>query len=214
MSVHIEQDAFYEVLVGPGAKSIFALHYVEAIRYPGNRTWDVIEHHWRVDGTWDGEPPEYEDHWRWRAEIERLAELPDLEERFESARRSLEEFTFAWDVSRSFRVHNEYVQACIELFDSPIDLPSGLANWLTFPPTQIIDPMELPSGSNPAYDVALKVLSRAAKHSRGWPPDGVMEPLWRFVNSREPQCAGEITRGIMRLLLWFHATDTVVRNNE
>ena len=203
----IESDAFHEVLVGPDAEQIFALHYLEASRTKGAKSWHVDNHCWRVNGDWDDDFPEYEDDWRWLAENERLAGIPDVVQRIMHERGREEEFMLAWDVCDSLRIHDDYVEEFTELFDLPIDLPSGLAHWLQTDPTEIVDPVPLERDSDPMYQVALLILSRATKHSTHWPADDLTEPLWSFVSKREPRPAGDITTSIMKLLRWFHDSD-------
>ena len=207
----IEHDAFHEVLVGPDAEQIFALHYLEASRSKGAKSWHVDSHCWRVNGDWDGDFPEYEDDWRWLAENERLARMPDVVKAIMRERGMDEEFMLAWDVCDSLRIHDVYAEEFTELFDLPIDLPAGLAHWLETDPTEIVDPVPLERDSDPRHQVALVTLSKATKHSSDWPPEDLTEPLRSFVTKGEPRRAGDITSSIMKLFRWFHDPDQGVK---
>lgn len=209
----VEHDAFHEALVGPEAQHIFALHYLEASRSRGAKSWHVDDHSWRVNGDWDYDFPEYEDDWRWLAENERLAGIPDVVERIMRERGRDEEFMLAWDVCDSIRIHDVYAEEFTELFDLPIDLPAGLAHWLGTDPTELMDPVPLEKESDPKYQAALITLSKATKHSREWPPDEFTRALWGFVTKQEPQQARDITEGIMKLLRWFQESAEGVRDD-
>jgi hypothetical protein len=115
----------------------------------------------------------------------------------------------AWDVCDSLRIQSDYAEEFTDLFDLPVDLPAGLAHWLSTPPTEMIDPVPLERESDPKYEVALLTLSKATKHSGEWPPEHLSAPLWGFVTKRVPQLAGDITRGIMHLIRWFHASTSM-----
>lgn len=131
-------DEFIEALIGPSADTVFALHWINATREPGEDSWQVNDHGWRVNGDWDSDFPEDEPHWV--AEGQRLERNPDLVAATLSERGIDEPFELAWDLSTPYRLHAGNEDTILELFDQGKRITKGLAQLAAFDPRADVTP--------------------------------------------------------------------------
>lgn len=195
-----EWDIFTEVLVGPEGSEIFALHHIEARRRLGEIPWQVVDHEWRADGNWSDMFPGDTDDWRWEAETERLAAIPDVVQQIQAERGRVDERTLAWDVCSDHPMQERYVPAFTALFDLPVRIPAALAHWMCADPDEICDPTTLRATQDPRVDAAMLTLAKAQSPSPVEGTSASLETLRRFLVAGIPHPAHEITCAIMDVL--------------
>lgn len=198
-----ERDAFHEVLFGPGADSLFALHFVEAGLLKGEAHWQVENHWWRCGGDWDGDFPEYQDDWRWLAENERLARMPEVVARVQRERDQDEEFMLAWDVSDSIRIRDAYEHIITDLFDRPIDIPVGIGDWMAIDPQREVNMQGIVEMSPRAAECAQDILGRTLRFSTEDAPENGLRNLRTFIVNGRSMSASVVTRAMAELLVWM-----------
>lgn len=198
-----ERDAFHEVLFGPGADSLFALHFVEAGRLKGEPHWLVENHWWRCGGDWDGDFPEYEDDWRWLAENARLARIPEVVARIQRERDQDEEFMLAWDVCDSLRILDVYEHIITNLFDRPIDIPVGMGDWMAIDPQREVNMQGIVEMSPRAAECAQDILGRTLRFASEDAPENGLRNLRNFVVNGRSMRASVVIRAMAELLVWM-----------
>ena len=198
-----EFDSFHELLFGPGGEHVFAFHYVSAFRRRGEELWRVSDHQWRYDGDWDPDFPEYEDDWRWLAENERLARIPDVVHRIQCEREQDEEFMLAWDVSESIRIADVYEHLVTDLFDKPIDIPIGIADWAAIDPLLEVNMQRIEEMSPRAADCARSILLQSARSDTDQAPENGLRNLRNFVLHGQSMRSSVVVRALVELLIWM-----------
>ena len=198
-----EFDSFHELLFGPEGKHIFAFHYVSASRKRGDEMWRVLDHQWRYDGDWDPDFPEYEDDWRWLAENERLTRMPDVVRRIQCEREQDEEFMLAWDVSESIRIADVYEHLVTGLFDKPIGIPIGIADWAAIDPLLEANIQRIEEISPRAADCARSIMLKSLRSDTDQAPENGLRNLRNFVLQGQSMRSSVVLRALVELLVWM-----------
>jgi len=199
-----EIDEFYELLYGPRADHLFAFHYVRAKRARGATNWQVREHAWRFDGQWDEDFPDSDGDWRWRAENERLAQIPDTVAEALRERGIDEEFVLAWDVSESIRIEGVYDHIVTDLFDRPIDIPVGIGEWAAIDHLLDLSIEEVEEMSASAAEAARNVARQSMQWATEDTPENGLRNLRQFVFEGTAMRASVVFRALIELLIWMH----------
>ena len=198
-----EFDSFHELLFGPKGEHIFALHYISTSRKRGDEKWPVSDHQWRYDGEWDPDFPEYEDDWRWLAENERLARIPDVVRRIRIEREQDEEFMLAWDVCESIRISDVYEHLITDLFDRSIDIPIGIADWAAIDPLLDVNIQRIEEISPRAADCARSIMLQCVRWDTVEAPENGLRNLRNFVLHGQSMRSSVVLRALVELLIWM-----------
>jgi len=202
--IEFEIDEFHELLYGPNADHLFAFHYVRATRARGETNWQVREHAWRFDGQWDQYFPDDDDDWRWRAENERLTQIPDTVAEVLRERGIDEEFVLAWDVSESIRIQGVYEHILADLFDRPIEVPVGIGEWAAIGDQLDVSIEEVEGMSARAAEVARNIARQSMQWATEDTPENGLRNLREFVFEGTPKRSSVVFRGLIELLIWMH----------
>jgi len=202
--IEFEFDEVCELLYGPKADHLFAFHFVRAKRARGETNWRVHEHAWRFDGQWDEDFPDDDDDWRWRAENERLSQIPDIVAEVLRERGIDEEFVLAWDVSESIRIQGVYEHIVADLFDRPIDIPVGIGEWAAIGDQLDVSIEEVEGMSASAAEAARNVARQSMQWATADSPENGLRSLREFVFEGTPKRSSVVFRALIELLIWMH----------
>jgi len=197
-----EEEHRFEVLVGPDGSELFALNHVIACRPEGRIDWIRDEDLWRTNGYWTDDFPDFEDDWRWMKEVKRLKGIPQRVAEINAERGLTHEFILALDVSDAIRVHEDYGQAIVDLFDLEVDVPRDLALWLATDPSETCVYTEMRTDKDPRLFFAGSLLKRIIADATRSEVRKAAPLLGSWLYRKGEAKAGPITLELIHLLSW------------
>ena len=197
-----EEEHRFEVLVGPDGSELFALNHVIACRPEGRIDWIRDEDLWRTNGYWTDDFPDFEDDWRWMKEVKRLKGIPQRVAEINAERGLTHEFILALDVSDAIRVHEDYGQAIVDLFDLEVDVPRDLALWLATDPSETCVSTEMRTDKDPRLFFAGSLLKRIIADATRSEVRKAAPLLGSWLYRKGEAKAGPITLELIHLLSW------------
>jgi len=143
-----DRGAWTELLVGPGGKSVFAVHRINDSKPEGDRML-IMDHAFRYvpsyspgpDNSWELDFPDECPHWLHEFERWRLQGIQGVSPETEPG--VFDHYTL-FEFATSYPIHEEYAPRVVQLFDALVRLPVEFARLLGMDPNMQVSVGVLP----------------------------------------------------------------------